>query len=106
MAPLQGPPMLSLFRGLKLHVEAVFQEIAVVFSPQNYSSTQEDLDLRAKQVAWRINSGSLKSLYQKISGEEDSPREIMEIIEEETSLSITDENEDGIFNEKLQSAYL
>lgn len=99
-------------------IKAVFQEIAVVFSPQNYSSTQEDLDLRAKQVAWRINSGSLKSLYQKISGEEDSPREIMEvtesreimgIIEEETSLSITDErntDEDGIFNEKLQSAYL
>ena len=33
---------------------------------RNYSSTQEDLDLRAKQVAWRINSGSLKSLYQKL----------------------------------------
>ena len=52
-------------------IKAVFQEIAVVFSPQNYSSTQEDLDLRAKQVAWRINSGSLKSLYQKITAKDD-----------------------------------
>ena len=37
--------------------------------PRNYSSTQEDLELRAKQVAWRINSGALKSLYQKIMTE-------------------------------------
>ena len=34
----------------RLCICAAGQEIAVVFSPQNYSSTQEDLDLRSKQV--------------------------------------------------------
>jgi len=48
-------------------IKAVFQEIAVVFSPQNYSSTQEDLELRAKQVAWRLQSGALKSLASKLT---------------------------------------
>ena len=32
-------------------IGALFQEIAVVFVPQNYSSTQQDLELRADQ-AW------------------------------------------------------
>jgi len=48
-------------------IQAVFQEIAVVFSPQNYSSTQEDLDLRSKQVTWRLQSGALKPLAAKLA---------------------------------------
>ena len=45
-------------------IKAVFPEIAVVFSPQNYSSTAEDLELRATQVAWRLSNG-LKPLAAK-----------------------------------------
>lgn len=68
-------------------IKAIFQEIAVVFSPQNYSSTAEDLDLRAKQVAWRLNSGQLKSLFQKVQSKDDD-----EIIEngESNQAKITD----------------
>eukprot|EP00913_Durusdinium_trenchii_P025622 g24049.t1 len=40
-------------------------EIAVVFSPQNYSSTAEDLELRASQVAWRLQNG-LQPLATKV----------------------------------------
>lgn len=39
-----------------LSIRALFQEIAVVFVPQNYSSTHEDLDLRAKQAAMRLTA--------------------------------------------------
>lgn len=70
---ISGMPQLEML-DLPIYIraiKAVFQEIAVVFSPQNYSSTQEDLDLRAKQVAWRISSGALKSLYQKIMAKDD-----------------------------------
>ncbi|CAE7235946.1 RPS6, partial [Symbiodinium natans] len=38
-------------------VQAIFKEIATVFAPQAYSSTQEDdLQLRAKQIAFRLQS--------------------------------------------------
>jgi len=47
-------------------LKAVFEEIAVVFPPENYSSTQEDLDLRSKQVTWRLQSGALKPLASKL----------------------------------------
>ncbi|CAE7491178.1 unnamed protein product, partial [Symbiodinium sp. CCMP2592] len=49
-----------------LHIKAVFQEISTVFVPQMYSSTQEDLELRAKQVAGRLQSDSLKPLSVKV----------------------------------------
>ena len=49
-----------------LALKAVFQEIAVVFVPQNYSSTQQDLQLRANQAAMRLTS-SMKPLSQKIA---------------------------------------
>eukprot|EP00439_Symbiodinium_sp_Y106_P032155 s4992_g3.t2 len=57
-------------------IKTVFQEIAVVFSPQNYSSTQEDLELRAKQVAWRLQSGALKSVSSKLAGKEGDDEEM------------------------------
>lgn len=81
---ISSMPQLEML-DLKIYIKAikaVFQEIAVVFSPQNYSSTQEDLDLRAKQVAWRINSGSLKSLYQKIVAKDDEPEDDKKAIED------------------------
>ncbi|CAE7674717.1 RPS6 [Symbiodinium sp. CCMP2592] len=37
-------------------VQAIFKGIATVFAPQLYSSTQEDLQLRAKQIAYRPQS--------------------------------------------------
>lgn len=54
-------------------IKAIFQEIAVVFSPQNYSSTQEDLELRSKQVVWRLQSGDLKPLSSKLATEVSEP---------------------------------
>eukprot|EP00439_Symbiodinium_sp_Y106_P027243 s3133_g3.t1 len=53
-------------RRYALHIKAVFQEISTVFVPQMYSSTQEDLELRAKQVAGRLQSDSLKPLSVKV----------------------------------------
>jgi len=41
-------------------VQAIFKEIATVFAPQSYSSTQEDLELRARQIAFRVQSKSSK----------------------------------------------
>ena len=46
-------------------IGALFQEIAVVFVPQNYSSTQEDLELRASQAAVRLLA-PLKPLSDKV----------------------------------------
>ena len=43
-------------------IKALFQEIAVVFVPQNYASTHEDLQLRANQAAARLSSKSLQPL--------------------------------------------
>jgi len=48
-------------------IKAIFQEIAVVFVPQNYSSTHEDLQLRASQAAMRLQAG-LRPLSQKLEG--------------------------------------
>jgi len=73
-------------------IKAIFQEIAVVFSPQNYSSTAEDLDLRAKQVAWRLNSGQLKSLFQKLQGKEDNDEIVDDSAHVETNLKVEDHN--------------
>ncbi|CAE6973040.1 RPS6 [Symbiodinium natans] len=36
----------------------IFQEIASVLAPQSYASTQEDLELRVKQIAFRLRSKS------------------------------------------------
>ncbi|CAE7243445.1 RPS6 [Symbiodinium natans] len=57
-------------------LEVVFQEIASVLAPQSYSSTQEDLELRAKQIAFRLQSkgssrridtGSVRSIPGEVS---------------------------------------
>jgi len=93
-------------------IKAVFQEIAVVFSPQNYSSTQEDLDLRAKQVAWRINSGSLKSLHQKITGEEEVETEEQKVLwvteeqKENIEVAEQEDDEEEIFSGVVRFEYL
>ena len=42
-------------------IKAVFQEIAVVFVPQNYSSTHDDLQLRASQAAVRLGGPAFPS---------------------------------------------
>jgi len=75
-------------------IKAVFQEIAVVFSPQNYSSTQEDLDLRAKQVAWRLQSGALKSVSSKLAVKEGDAE-----AEDGTDFSSDDRNQEPSFTE-------
>ena len=49
-----------------LALKAVFQEIAVVFVPQNYSSTQQDLELRANQAAMRL-AADMKPLSEKVA---------------------------------------
>ena len=49
-----------------LALKAVFQEIAVVFVPQNYASTQKDLELRASQAAMRLTKG-MKPLSEKVA---------------------------------------
>ena len=49
-----------------LAIKAVFQEIAVVFVPQNYSSTQQDLELRANQAAMRLTA-DMKPLSEKVA---------------------------------------
>ena len=51
-------------------IKAIFQEIAVVFVPQNYSSTHEDLQLRASQAAMRwelqiVQASSLSCFKQR-----------------------------------------
>lgn len=45
-------------------IKALFQEIAVVFVPQSYSSTQDDLELRASQAALRLTA-TLQPLGEK-----------------------------------------
>ena len=49
-------------------IKAVFQEIAVVFVPQNYSSTHDDLQLRASQAAVRLD-GPLQSTTYEAKGD-------------------------------------
>eukprot|EP00913_Durusdinium_trenchii_P007890 g7402.t1 len=62
-------------------IRALFQEIAVVFVPQSYASTHQDLQLRAKQAASRLIA-NLQPLEQKVSklqsrfGEQSSVEEI------------------------------
>eukprot|EP00434_Breviolum_minutum_P026215 symbB.v1.2.023175.t1/scaffold2102.1/size90421/5 len=56
----------SDFQEYCLVIKAVFQEIAVVFVPQNYSSTHDDLQLRASQAAVRLKA-KLQPLATKVS---------------------------------------
>lgn len=69
-----------------LSIRALFQEIAVVFVPQNYSSTHEDLELRAKQAAMRLTA-KMQPLAEKMkmiqSDEEDRKAIPHEVSEEE-----------------------
>ena len=51
-------------------ISALFQEIAVVFVPQNYSSTHEDLLLRANQAVARLEA-TLTPLAEKVRAIED-----------------------------------
>ena len=58
------------FREGELHLysialQALFQEIAVVFVPQSYSSTYRDLALRCSQAAQRLTA-QLQSLQSKV----------------------------------------
>ena len=58
------------FREGELHLysmtlQALFEEIAVVFVPQSYSSTSQDLALRARQAAQRLTS-QLQTLQTKV----------------------------------------
>lgn len=46
-------------------VQSIFQEIAVVFVPQGYFSTQDDLELRANQAASRLTA-KLQPLKDKV----------------------------------------
>ncbi|CAK9096175.1 unnamed protein product [Durusdinium trenchii] len=62
-------------------VRALFQEIAVVFVPQSYSSTQNDLELRANQAASRLTA-TLQPLKDKV-------------IQLETSIRLSQEAETG-----------
>lgn len=50
-----------------LILKAIFQEIAVVFVPQNYSSTHEDLQLRASKAASRLTKKTLTPLAEKVA---------------------------------------
>merc|ERR1711879_371117 len=51
-------------------IENLFKEIAIVFSPQNYSSTEELLNVKADDCAYRLFSGKLQRLpdYEKFEG--------------------------------------
>ncbi|CAK8985489.1 40S ribosomal protein S6 [Durusdinium trenchii] len=51
--------------GVKV-IKALFQEIAVVFTPESYASTHQDLQLRAKQAASRLIA-NLQPLEEKVS---------------------------------------
>ncbi|CAE7464201.1 RPS6 [Symbiodinium natans] len=54
-------------------VQGIFKEIATVFAPQSYSSTQEDLELRARQIAFRLQSKGSKWGSLRMSKGGDSP---------------------------------
>lgn len=45
----------------------VFQEIATVFAPQSHSSTQEDLELRVKQIAFRVQAKGTTEWRMRVS---------------------------------------
>ncbi|CAE7337311.1 RPS6 [Symbiodinium natans] len=78
-------------------IRAVFQEIAVVFSPQNYSSTAEDLELRATQVAWRLTNG-LQPLARKLNT--DAEAEATKVVEENGGDTEGAKMEDTMFEPK------
>jgi len=48
-------------------VAGLFKEIAVVFSPQDYSSNEALLKVKAQAVAGRVSSGSLQALDAKVN---------------------------------------
>ena len=70
--PTVPPLTVGLWGGVRLWrsqvIKAVFQEIAVVFVPQNYSSTHDDLQLRASQAAVRLD-GPLQSTTHEAKGD-------------------------------------
>ncbi|CAE8711814.1 unnamed protein product [Polarella glacialis] len=55
-------------------IKQVFQEIAVGFNPQGYSASIQDLEVRAKTIAFRLLGGKLRPMsledYQPTSPEE------------------------------------
>ena len=82
-------------------IKALFQEIAVVFVPQNYSSTHEDLLLRANQAAARLQA-TLTPLAEKVKAIEarDGDKHIAEI-DKEVDLEEDNWKEDPLCGEAL-----
>jgi len=46
-------------------IKDLFKEIAVLFDPQEYSSTEEILRVRAKEIFERLTKGKLQTLALK-----------------------------------------
>ena len=84
-------------------IKALFQEIAVVFVPQNYSSTHEDLLLRANQAAGRLQA-ILTPLAEKVRAIEDRDgyKHIAEI-DKGVTLKEDDWKEDPVFGKTLSA---
>jgi len=82
-------------------IKALFQEIAVVFVPQNYSSTHEDLLLRANQAAAKLQA-TLTPLAEKVKAiEARNGEERIAEIDKEVDPKEDDWKEDPLWGESL-----
>lgn len=82
-------------------IKALFQEIAVVFVPQNYSSTHEDLLLRANQAAAKLQA-TLTPLAEKVKAiEARNGEERIAEIDKEVDPKEDDWKEDPLCGESL-----